>query len=175
MSVQNKVTGLFGICSVIHLSKTKVETITLMFSVYTNGKTEGGDDDPLFSVYSLHSRSSKTVESWKSQSKFRSSLSWTLSRWEFLNIQSTFEPLPSSPLHPYPPPFHPSPPVLLTLNWLQTNFRQWHLTHPLKYPRPHKYFLNKIFSHFLKRKWLMKQMQATRMRKVQKMQRSVEL
>ena len=55
MSVQNKVTGLFGICSVIHLSKTKVETITLMFSVYTNGKTEGGDDDPLFSVYSLHS------------------------------------------------------------------------------------------------------------------------
>ena len=57
MSVQNKVTGLFGICSVIHLSKTKVETITLMFSVYTNGKTEGGDDDPLFSVYSLHSLS----------------------------------------------------------------------------------------------------------------------
>ena len=100
MSVQNKVTGLFGICSVIHLSKTKVETITLMFSVYTNGKTEGGDDDPLFSVYSLHSRSSKTVESWKSQSKFRPSLSWTLSRWEFLNIQSTFEPLPPPPLPP---------------------------------------------------------------------------
>ena len=71
MSVQNKVTGLFGICSVIHLSKTKVGTITLMLSVYTNGKTEGGDDDPLFSVYSLHSLD--WAKQWKAENLSQSS------------------------------------------------------------------------------------------------------
>ena len=35
-----------------------------------------------------------------------------------------------------PLPFSP-PSLLLTLNWLQTNFRQWHLTHPLKYLSDH--------------------------------------
>ena len=172
MSVQNKVTGLFGICSVIHLSKMKVETITLMFSVYTNGKTEGGDDDPLFSVYSLHSLS---IE--QNSGKLKISVKvppFSLLDLVSLGIFKYSVNIWTSSIFA-PPPFHPSPPVLLTLNWLQTNFRQWHLTHPLKYPGPHKYFLNQIFSHFLKRKWLMKQMQATRTRKVQKMQRSVEL
>ena len=81
-------------------------------------QNEGGDDNlnvvclykwqnrgwgrwpSVFCLQFTLSRLSKTVESWKSQSKFRPSLTWTSCRWGFLNIQSTFEPLPSSPLHP---------------------------------------------------------------------------
>ena len=125
-------------CDNLWEKKAEVGMITLILSVYTNQKTdEWGRWPSVFCLHLFKQNSGKLQISVKAP-----------------------PPSPLDPLHigdfnifsqnwteyshkPLLPPTSCS--VLLTLNLPQTNFRQWHLIHPLKYLRPHKCYIKKVY------------------------------